>query len=59
MRHTPEEADELVREHNDELGEELGLDRQDVMQMDLQSRRPAIRVLPALSFGYVGVVGVF
>ena len=55
----PEEADELIREYNDELGEELGLDRQDVMQMDLQSRRPAVVVLPMLSFGFAGVVGVF
>ncbi len=57
--YTPERADELIREYNDELGEELGLDRQDVMQMDLQSRRPPVVVLPVLSFGYAGVVGVF
>jgi hypothetical protein len=57
--YTPDEADELIREYNDELGEELGLDRQDVMQMDLQSRRPPVMVLPVLSFGYAGVVGVF
>jgi len=57
--YTPEQADEHIREYNDELGEELGLDRQDVMQMDLQSRRIRVRVLPVLSLGFVGAVGVF
>ena len=59
--YTPEQADELIREHNEALGEELGLSREDVIQLDLQSRRtrPGPRVWPMLSFGTVGVVGVF
>lgn len=57
--YTPEQADELIREYNDRVGEELGLDREDILQMDLHSRRPSITIQPVFSLGWTGVTGRF
>ncbi len=57
--YTPEQADDLIRAYNDALGAELGLDREDVLQLDLQSRRPAVTVRPYLALGALGVRGSF
>jgi len=57
--YTPERADELIRQYNDEVGDELGLSREDILQMDLQTRRPALTVRPVLAFGWTGLAGRF
>jgi len=61
--YAPERADELIREYNEALGEELGLSREDVLQLDVHGSRarPVRRpwAMPMLSFGAVGVVGMF
>jgi len=57
--YTPEQTDELIRQYNDQVGEELGLSREDVLQMDLQTRRPRITVQPFVAVGWLGVSGRF
>jgi hypothetical protein len=57
--YTPEQADELIREYNDRTGEELGLSREDILQLDLQTRRPQIQVVPFVAVGWAGLSGRF
>jgi len=59
--YTPERADELIREHNEAIGEELGLSREDILQLDLHGarNRPLPWARPILSMGFIGVIGAY
>jgi TolB-like protein len=57
----PEDVDPWIREHNVRIGQEMGLDEDDVLQLDLQQGRRGhgITVRPAVSFAYLGLAGTF
>jgi len=57
--YTTDEADDLTDQYNDELREELGLSKQDVLNLDLYGERPAIEIRPVFSATYVGIAGRF